>query len=268
MPVGFAYVSGDVTEAILTGDVTVSFVNEYTTGSLTIEKIVTGTHAPKDSNGNYSDEFEFTIELTNAPAGEYGQFTFEKLKDDASTPDVDESATRNSVFATTTLTGGQSIEIADLPDGASYIVTENEHDDYVTTKTGDTGTIDADAVTAAKATFTNAYKEGKLTITKTGMSSGENAIFNVKQGSSVVRQVVVPNGQSVTLLLPAGDYTVEEVGTWTGRYESTITVDNFDDKIEHGDEDSLTYNNTSKNDKWLTDESIKSNEFKPEGGDQ
>lgn len=44
---------------------------------------------------------------------------------------------------------GETISIANLPYGVSYTVTETAADGYTTTKSGDTGSVNADKQTAA-----------------------------------------------------------------------------------------------------------------------
>lgn len=62
---------------------------------------------------------------------------------------------------------------------------------------------------------------GYLTITKTGMTSGDVAIFYVK-GPSYEGYVEVPNNGSNTLKVRVGEYEITEQGDWTWRYETTV----------------------------------------------
>ena len=107
--------------------VTAAFVNtknvtppEPENGNLTVSKAVAG------NAGDMDKEFHFTIKLSNAEiSGDYGDMTF---KDGV---------------AAFLLKNGESKTAIDLPAGITYEVTEAEadQDGYVTTKTGDTGTI-------------------------------------------------------------------------------------------------------------------------------
>lgn len=99
-----------------------------------------------------------------------------------------------------------------------------------------------------------------LTITKSGMSSGESAIFTVTGkglGSGIT--VMIPNGESVTIKgLAAGEsYTVTEQSGWSWKYKEldakTVTL---------GDSgSSVSFSNISKLIKWFTDEFYKDNRF-------
>ena len=59
-------------------------------------------------------------------------------------------------IAIITLAHGESKTATGLPAGIDYLVEEEECPDYTVTKTGDTGTIEANAT--ALASFTNHYK--------------------------------------------------------------------------------------------------------------
>ena len=78
--------------------------------------------------------------------------------------------------ATFTLTGGQSKTATGLPAGTGYTVTEADYssEGYVTTSTGDTGTIDEQ--TPAVAEFTNTRDTfGDLTVMKTVVGNAPTA---------------------------------------------------------------------------------------------
>lgn len=111
--------------------------------------IVTKTLAGNDTDSN--KEFSFTITLSDTSInGEYSGVTF-----------------TNGV-ATFTLKGGESKKATGLPNGISYIVTEEDYTlaGYVTTKTGDTGTIVGNSDQTAA--FTNTRNaDGSLTVSKT-----------------------------------------------------------------------------------------------------
>lgn len=110
--------------------------NQAKTGSLTVSKAVTG------SGGEGDREWHFTVTLSDTGVGgTYGGMTF-----------------ANGV-ATFALKDGGSATATGLPANAFYAVSETEAnaDGYVTTSTGATGTIPADAV--AMAAFTNYLPE-------------------------------------------------------------------------------------------------------------
>lgn len=99
--------------------------------------------------------------------------------------------------------------------------------------------------------------KGYLHITKNGMSEGENAIFTVS-GPGYEGKVVVANGETVTLFVTCGEYTITENGGWTGRYTAqtsqTATAD--------ADGETVTFTNTKNITKWLDGEDREINDFK------
>ncbi len=104
-------------------------------------------------------------------------------------------------------------------------------------------------------------KTAFLTITKSGMKSGENALFVVTgEGLGDGLKVSVPNGGSVTVsgLCVGADYTVTEDTGWSSCYTAaglgTVTMD------EDGETMSVT--NALKTDKtWLRGEATANNVF-------
>lgn len=128
------------------GEQTAAFTNTRNAeGSLTVSKTLEGNDADR------TKDFEFTITLSDTTInGKYSGVTF-----------------TNGV-ATITLKGGESKTIEGLLNGTGYAVAEADYsaDGYVTTKTGETGTIDEH--TSAVAAFTNTRNTyGELTVTKT-----------------------------------------------------------------------------------------------------
>ncbi len=149
---------------------TAAFTNTRKTGGLTVTKAVSVSDNNRDENAS----FEFTVKLGKALTGDYGQMHFE-----------------NGV-ATFTLKDGESKTASGLPTGITYEVAEKNYDKYVTTYSMTTvtkedsglknfekevtqngvnsGTVDEDAtVTIA---FTNTFKTGGLTVTKTVTGNG------------------------------------------------------------------------------------------------
>ncbi len=127
---------------------TVSFSNIKNVGGLVVQKIVSG------SGADLSKEFNFKIDF-NA----FGSYSYIGLGGipDGTISDGD----------TIKLKHGQSISIAGLPENTTYKVTEDDYssDGYVTTKLGDTGTIENTKTSAA--IFRNARNVGELVIQKT-----------------------------------------------------------------------------------------------------
>ncbi len=157
-------------DTIVSGETkTASFTNTKNTyGSLTVKKIVDG------NAGNTSQEFNFTVTLTNGSSitGQYGGMYFDKG------------------VATFTLKNGQSATAIGLPTGTTYTVTEESYtsEGYVTTvqgtevvtvvnavtgtseqKTQNTDTDGAGTIYAdcdLTEIFTNTKNVGSLTISK------------------------------------------------------------------------------------------------------
>ena len=121
-----------------------TFENTYSAGILTIDKTVAG------NLGDKQKDFSFTVKFT-APAGktwkmkhdvEYLSITAaanEYGAVQASTPTIE----GNTITYTLTLKDGGRVSLGNLPYGVSYEVTETEAEGYTTTKTGETGTINA-----------------------------------------------------------------------------------------------------------------------------
>lgn len=145
-PDGWTLTDSHNTTGNLKTDNTAGFTNEKDTfGDLTVTKTVEG-NAPVAGA-----EFRFTVTLSDTSiTGTYGEMSF-----------------TNGV-ATFTLKHGESKTASNLPNGITYEVTEADYtaDGYVTTKTGDTGTIVGNSEqTAAFKNTRNA--DGSLTVSKT-----------------------------------------------------------------------------------------------------
>lgn len=101
-----------------------------------------------------------------------------------------------------------------------------------------------------------------LVISKSGMSSGETAIFTVtgKGLGSKGLTVMVPNGESVTIKdLAVGEtYTVTEQNGWSWKYESKTPVERT---LTNGHVETVQFKNVPKIIKWLADEFYKDNRF-------
>ena len=100
-----------------------------------------------------------------------------------------------------------------------------------------------------------------LVISKSGMKSGETAIFTVTGkglGSSGLT-VMVQNGESVTIkgLAVGEQYTITE-GGWSWKYEAKDPVSRT---LVNGSIEKVSFNNIPKDISWLTDEFYKDNKF-------
>lgn len=121
--------TGDIGVIVKDETQTAAFENHMDAGDLTVTKTVTG-------DGDKTKDFTFTVTLSDTSInGTYGEMTFV-----------------NGV-ATFTLRDGGHKTASGLPAGVTYTVAESGNEGYTVTKTGDTGTISADA--ACVAAFTN-----------------------------------------------------------------------------------------------------------------
>lgn len=142
---------------------------------LTIEKTVTGDAA--DPERKFTFEVGFTYD-EDMPAGSIGPYTYtvyQKGEGDAADVPVKENIEIPSAGGTISLTGGQYAVIEGLPAGTAYTVTEKEanEDGYVTTATGEEGTVTVGEEN--KASFTNCRAPGDLVIQKRVTGSGDRS---------------------------------------------------------------------------------------------
>ena len=98
--------------------------------------------------GDPDQYFEFKVTLTGENGKTYGTSYAVSGGSNASNPNNIKIGEETTLL----LKHGDTLSIANLPYGVSYTVTETTASGYETTKTGDTGTIDAAEQTAA---FTN-----------------------------------------------------------------------------------------------------------------
>ena len=125
-------ISGEITKDETAYAAFTNYKGDLTSGSLTVSKTVAGNAGETDK------EFHFTVTLGDTTVGgKYGDMTFANGE------------------ATFTLKHGESKTATGLPAGITYTVAEDDYSDdgYVTTKTGDTGTIAKDGTSTA--VFTN-----------------------------------------------------------------------------------------------------------------
>ena len=138
----FVTTSTGSTGAISTTEAEAEFTNTKDEGGLIVSKTVVS-----DLAADHQKEFDFTVTLDDDTVnGTYGDMTF-----------------TNGV-ATFTLKDGETKSATGLAKGIGYTVTEDADNLFVTTKTGETGTIGDTAQTAA---FTNTRKTGELEVSKT-----------------------------------------------------------------------------------------------------
>lgn len=117
--------------------------NTYSAGTLSVSKTVTG------NMGDQSKYFDFTVTLT----GQEGKTYAESYAVSGGSTNAGNPAVIKVGEATTFhLKHGDTISIGNLPYGVTYTVAETAVEGYTTTKTGDSGVINAAEQTAA---FTN-----------------------------------------------------------------------------------------------------------------
>lgn len=119
-----------------------TFVNTYSAGTLNVSKEVQG------NLGDKSKYFEFKVTLT----GEEGKTYAESFTVSGGSNEANPKTIKIGEETTFLLKHDETISIANIPYKVSYTVTETAVEGYETTKTGDSGTINAAAQTAA---FTN-----------------------------------------------------------------------------------------------------------------
>ncbi|MCR4839773.1 MAG: DUF5979 domain-containing protein [Eubacterium sp.] len=219
----FVTASTGSTGDISTTEAEAEFTNTKDEGGLIVSKTVVS-----DASADHLKEFRFTVTLDdNTVNGTYGDMTF-----------------TNGV-ATFTLKDGESKTATGLAKGIGYTVTEDADNLFVTTKTGETGTIGDTAQTAA---FTNTRKTGDLEVSKELISdlaadADQEFTFTVTLDDATitgtygemtfdqgVATIVLKGGEQKTAVgLPVGvGYTVTEVSvtgfTNTGKTGDTGTI--------------------------------------------
>jgi len=171
-------VSGTIQEAIFTN-------TKRGTGSLTIEKDV--TNHPFTTSEIESVDFDFVVELTKKNGEKYsGDVNAIRSTETSSEPVILQFQNGKAAF---TLHDNQELTIPNLPEEATYTVTETNKAGYtLVSSNGDSGTITAN--TLAVAHFVNKYvataisPEIDVAITKTVSGSGaaaEEFTFSIEQ---------------------------------------------------------------------------------------
>ena len=116
-----------------------NFPNTYSAGKLEVSKTVEGNMG---DSGKY---FEFKVTLMGETGKTYGETYAVSGGSNASNPNNIKIGEETTFL----LKHGDTLSIANLPYGVTYTVTEPPVENYTTTKTGDTGEINAAAQTAA-----------------------------------------------------------------------------------------------------------------------
>ena len=121
-----------------------TFENTYSAGTLSVSKTVTGNLGDKDKY------FEFKVILKGEDGKTYGE-SYDVVSGGsyANNPQKVTIVAGEQKEYTFMLKDGDTISIANLPYGVGYTVTENPDGYTIAKKTGDTGSINAAAQTAA-----------------------------------------------------------------------------------------------------------------------
>ena len=164
-----------------------SFTNVYKSGGLNIEKTVVNAADPEDDT-----KFTFKVTFRDATdAAVEGSFPYT----------IGETKGTIASGGTLQLANGEKAQITGIPNGVKYTVEEQEATGYeLTSKSGVSGTIDADADTVPTAQFENTYK-----------ADGE-AIITVNKAISGAEW---PAGKKLTLTLAGSGGTLPEEKTAT-----------------------------------------------------
>ena len=252
---GYVQKVTSTTTPIVAGDNIAAFTN-VKVADLTVSKEIEGVGADKTKN------FTFTVALKCGEGEALTGVSYTKGGNQVTLP----------ADGTFTLTNGESITIKDLPVGTKYTVTETSDNNYDTTysldgaatvsalATGEKVLNDADIIA-----YTNSYKQGSLTITKSGwqeIHENQTFRFHVKgtetATSSIDMYVMVTGNGSVTINdLPFGKYTVKEDENWSWRYEDKTG----ELPVDVDGAEAVTIVNSVKNDKWLDNNAINPNVY-------
>ena len=177
---------------------TITFTNDYPTGSVEVKNVTTGIGVPEDK------VFEYTVAIKKDGKDLAGSF--------AVTGDADETG-KEAITAISNdgklrLKNGGSITISNLPVGADVTVTQTSDEMYDTTVALDSDTATADYQKAATIksdeqtiTFTNTRREGSLEIKKEVVDDEFNDFeFSFTVEISGVTETVGPEVAAASLL--------------------------------------------------------------------
>ena len=184
------------------------FTNIRKTGELKVSKTLVSDRA-----ADADQEFTFTVTLSDSTiSGTYGEMTF-----------------TNGV-ATFTLKGGQDVTAIRLPSTVGYTVTEADAAGFTVSKTGDTGSVPADA--AASVVFTNTRETGSLKVSKEVVSSTASDkqtafTFTVTLGDNTINGTTGATGDDYGVAFLNG------VATFTLKDGESKTIQNLPTEITY-----------------------------------
>ena len=183
------------------------------TGNLQITKVV------EAKEGFVAPDKEFTFHVTLSDQND--TFNYKVVDENGNKLSA---GTISNGAGTITLKDGQTAEIANLPDGTTYTVTEDAVNGFTTTKTGDTGTIEAGAV--AKALFTNTYSATPIVVNENGTTAdfGVKKVLKDKVAGDEDKFTFILESHRATTPMPDGATPVPNATNPT-HYVSEITID-------------------------------------------
>ena len=223
--------------ALFTGDVTVKVKNDRIVGNLAVQKTVAG------NAGEIDREWNFTIELKNADTPLSGEFSY---KGESIVTGVDQPTGEKLTFdsagkATISLKHGQKTTIEGIPANATYTVTEEKDDGYVTTSVDDKGTIqDNNTATAAFTNTRDVFQS--LTVKKTvGGADGDKEklwrfTIELKKAGAPLNGTFSCKGGSFDGVAPPKDGALEFVDGKADIYlkhGQTIAIENLPVNVDY-----------------------------------
>ena len=230
-------------------------------GALEITKTVELGEAVDNTVTPPNSEFSFKVELSKDGEALTGSYSYTVTNAEGTQTPTGTVSNGGTIK----LKAGEKAQIANLPDGSSYTVTEVDiPEGFTCRQTGSKLSGSISGSTTSTAAFTNVYVpvKAQLTITASGLSStyeDQGTIYQVTvdaadYGKDVIFYVSIDGNGSKTITdLPYGTYTVTPMNDWSWRYvdqtASTVTpVQN-----QNGDfEANAQFAYTIDNNKWLS----------------
>lgn len=226
--------------ALFTGDVTVKVKNDPIVGNLAVQKTVAG------NAGEIDREWNFTIELRNANGTALsGSFPYKggSIVTGVDQPPDDTLTFNSDGKATISLKHGQKITIEGIPANATYTVTEDEADGYVTAPDGGTIRGEIEANKTATAAFTNTRDVFQsLTVKKTvGGADGDKEklwrfTIELKKAGAPLNGTFSCKGGSFDGVIPPEVGTLEFVDGKADIYlkhGQTIAIENLPVNVDY-----------------------------------
>lgn len=205
-------------------------VNKLTYGSLEVSKTVEVTSGDEEQAKDKEFEFTFKLYSDNTKAKE-----LTGLKFNYTITKADGTETKGTISSSGTfkLKDGDKIAIDKLPEGTFYEVTEAAKAGFVTTKTGDTGTVVKNET--AEAEFTNTYTAAPVSVDPPVQKVIENdpdpSLYNQGDFTFTIANTAAPQGVTApmpenTSITNSPDYELEgeENKGWYEFGEITFTA--------------------------------------------